>query len=181
MDAWKEFEQNPITHSVAHHLVAISELHEEYGYARVSDVARALKITRGSASITLKRLKQRGLVVEDDRRFLLLSPEGDRIAHLVKARKFVMMRLFIDLLGVDEQQADIDTCKIEHLISNKTARAAARVLRFLESEAPEVAGFIAALDAYSETPEQRPVVSTPHDMAEVYAVFQHYTDPDNQE
>jgi len=81
METWKAFEQNPITHSAAHHLVTIAELLEEYGYARVSDVARSLHITRGSASITLKNLKARGLVTEDDRRFLGLSDEGMEIAR----------------------------------------------------------------------------------------------------
>ncbi len=174
MDSWKEFDQNPITHSVAHHLVTIAELHEEYGYARVSDVARRLEITRGSASITLKRLKQRGLVLEDDRRFLKLSEEGLRIAHLLKAKKFVMKKLFIDLLGLEERQADIDTCKIEHLISKKTAQLAARLLRYIESGAPEAQAFLDGLSHYVDAPENRPVVTSPHDMAEVYAVFQHY-------
>ena len=78
MDSWKEFEHNPITHSAAHHLVAIAELLEKFGYARVSDVARLLEITRGSVSVTLKGLKQRGLVTEDGRRFLGLSDDGAR-------------------------------------------------------------------------------------------------------
>ena len=43
MDSWKEFEQNAVSHSAAHHLVAIAELLSEYGYARVSDVARLLE------------------------------------------------------------------------------------------------------------------------------------------
>ena len=67
-DTWKQFERNPISHSAAHHLIAIAELLQSAGYARVSDVARVLNITRGSASLTLKALRQRGLVVEDDRR-----------------------------------------------------------------------------------------------------------------
>ena len=58
-DVWKEYESNEISHSVAHHLTAIHELMGDLGYARVSDVARALEITRGSASLTLKALKAR--------------------------------------------------------------------------------------------------------------------------
>lgn len=145
MDSWKQFDQNPVTHSAAHHLVAIAELLEEYGYARVSDVARRLEITRGSASITLKNLKNRGLVTEDDRRFLGLSDEGAEIAAGIRAKKRVMKALFIDLLGVADQQADIDTCKIEHLVSDETARSATRLLQFLESGHPSVAAFQKAL------------------------------------
>ena len=145
MDSWKEFDQNPISHSVAHHLVAIAELLEAYGYARVSDVARLLEITRGSASVTLKGLKTRGLVVEDDRRFLGLSKEGTRIARSIRAKKNVMKALFVELLGVEERQADIDTCKIEHLLSDATAERTSQLLLFPRSRAPEIEPFLDAL------------------------------------
>ena len=65
-EIWKEFETNEISHSVAHHLTAIGELTAVHGYARVSDGARHLKITRGSASLTLKSLKRKDFVREDE-------------------------------------------------------------------------------------------------------------------
>jgi Mn-dependent DtxR family transcriptional regulator len=46
---WREFERNDITHSAAHYLMAIDALREEYGYARVTDVADMLKVSRGAA------------------------------------------------------------------------------------------------------------------------------------
>lgn len=150
MDSWKEFEHNPVTHSAAHHLVAIAELLGEYGYARVSDVARLLEITRGSVSVTLKGLKQRGLVTEDERRFLGLSDEGAAIAHAIQAKKTLMKQLFIKVLGVDEKQADVDTCKIEHLLSNQTAMAATRLLRFVEAGGKEAKAFLNALARFDE-------------------------------
>ena len=45
-DIWKEFEHNQTTHSVAHHLMAIYDLLNEHGYARVTDVAKKLNITQ---------------------------------------------------------------------------------------------------------------------------------------
>jgi len=150
MDAWKEFDQNPITHSAAHHLVAIHELLEEYGYARVSDVARLLEITRGSASITLKGLKGRDLVVEDDRRFLGLSPRGEQIARSVIAKKRIMKKFFVEALGIDETVADVDTCKIEHLISNETAERVTRFMRFLDSNESVARSFLEAYHGFDE-------------------------------
>ena len=49
MEVWKEFEQNEITHSIAHHLMAVDDLLVKQGYSRVTDVARYLNITKGSA------------------------------------------------------------------------------------------------------------------------------------
>ena len=151
MHDWREFDQNPVSHSAAHHLVAIAELLDEYGYARVSDVARDLGITRGSVSVTLKNLKGRGLVTEDERRFLGLSEEGERIARGVMAKKQVLKGLLIDLLGVPDDQADQDTCKIEHLVSDETATRASRALLFLRSGAKEATRFVDALREFGRT------------------------------
>jgi DtxR family Mn-dependent transcriptional regulator len=121
MEIWKLFEENNITHSAAHHLVTILELREKQGYARVCDVARDLNITTGSASINLKSLKSKKLVVVDNNRFLSLSDEGEAIARAVKHRKAVLLSFLIDVLKVSPNQAEIDSCKTEHLISAETA------------------------------------------------------------
>ena len=92
MEVWKEFSENPITHSAAHHLITIRELTEERGYARVTDVAKHLNITTGSASTNLKSLKQKGLVVEDENRFIKLSDEGGKLASAILNRRDIFTR-----------------------------------------------------------------------------------------
>ena len=79
MDTWKEFDHNVITHSAAHHLMAVDDLIQSLGYARVSDVARVLGITRGSVSISLKPLREAGLLVQDDNKHLKLSDRGRQL------------------------------------------------------------------------------------------------------
>jgi len=129
MDVWKQFEENAITHSAAHHLLAILELRQKRGYARVTDVAKHLNITTGSASTNLKSLKARGLIIEDENRFLTLSEEGEALAKAVVMRKDVFYRFLVEVIGVSEEQAEIDACKTEHLISVETAR---KLQAFLE-------------------------------------------------
>ena len=120
---WKEFEDNQITHSAAHYLMTIRALLEDNGYARVTDIAKRLNITRGSCSISLKPLKKRGLVVEDENRFLKLSDEGLRLAELIERNDQLLELLFSKLLGVSQEQAEIDACKIEHLLSIESSVA----------------------------------------------------------
>src|SRR5262245_11370309 len=115
-DVWKQFEENDITHSAAHHLLAILELKDTTGYARVTDVARHLNITTGSASTNLKSLKSKGLVIEDKNRFLSLSQSGENLARAVLSRKAIFRRFLEEILKVDPEQAEIDACKTEHLI-----------------------------------------------------------------
>ena len=135
------FEHEPVSHAVAHYLVTVSELLEEYGYARVSDVARRIGITRGSASITLKGLRQKGLVTEDGRRFLGLSDNGKQVAESVLAKRRIMRDLMVRVLGVAPEQAEKDTCEIEHLLSGETAERAKLLLGFVDSGSKGAADF----------------------------------------
>jgi len=132
-DIWKEFDQNVISHSAAHHLMAIDDLINRLGYARVSDVARQLGITRGSVSISLRPLKTAGLVEQDENRHLRLSERGQGLVGAIKTKRHLLRRLLADVLGVPAEQADIDACKLEHLVSNTTARQVLAFLRYLDA------------------------------------------------
>jgi len=142
-DVWKEYESNEISHSVAHHLAAIHELMGDHGYARVSDVARALEITRGSASLTLKALKARGLVEEDHNKFLKLSEEGRHIVDSILAKRATVRKFLNGVLKLDAHQAEVDACKVEHLLSAQTGEQLLRFVQFLLSNDPVAVQFLA--------------------------------------
>lgn len=148
METWKEFENNEITHSAAHHLMAISNLLNKFGYARVTDVAKRLDITRGSASITLKALKERGLVVEDENKFLQLSPKGDSLARLVQSKRRILTKFFQGILQVDAENAEIDACKIEHLISYETGEKLLSFVKFLFSDENKAKEFLESFQRF---------------------------------
>lgn len=141
---WKEFESNEITHSVAHHLSAIDELMKENGYARVSDVARHLDITRGSASLTLKSLKEKNYVLEDQNKFLRLSDEGKRIVDRVWAKRTIVRKFLEDVLQLDQHRSEVDACKVEHLLSAETGEQLLNFVRFLLSDEPVPKRFLEA-------------------------------------
>ena len=137
MEVWKEFEANELTHSAAHHLLAIHDVGGDYGgWARVSDIARRLGVTRGSVSINLRALKKRGLIITDEHRMVKLSTKGHKIVQGVLANKTAVKTFLCDVLGVPERQAEIDSCKIEHLISRPTSERLVHFMRFLASDDP---------------------------------------------
>ena len=150
---WKEFEDNQITHSAAHYLMTIRGLLEDNGYARVTDIAKRLNITRGSCSISLKPLKKRGLVVEDENKFLKLSDEGLRLAELIERNDQLLELLFIDLLGVSQDQAEIDACKIEHLLSIESSVALGNFIDCWKANGPGAQAFKEELSKFSTTCE----------------------------
>ncbi len=148
METWKKFEQNVVSHSAAHHLMAISELLASNGYARVTDVARRLDITRGSASITLKALRERGLVVEDENKFLHLSEQGRELANLIQSKRKILITFFHEILGVPEDAAETDACKIEHLISEETGEKLLAFIKFLMSGEKKADELLKAFNNY---------------------------------
>lgn len=137
MDTWKQFEANELTHSAAHHLLAIREVGDAYGgWARVSDIARRLNITRGSVSINLRTLRKRGWVQTDERRLVKLSPKGLEAVHAVMAKRVIVKMFLRDILGMHEAQAEIDSCKIEHLLSQATGQRLVHFMQFLTGSTP---------------------------------------------
>lgn len=129
METWKQFEANRLTHSAAHHLRAIQELGAKYGgWARVTDIANDLGVTRGTVSINLRSLKKRGLVVTGESRMVKLSPRGRALVRGVRLKKAVIKSFLTTVLGVGERYAEVDSCKIEHLLSQRTGLRLARWL-----------------------------------------------------
>jgi len=155
-EVWREFEDNQLSHSAAHYLMTILELHEENGYARLTDVAKRLGITRGSCSISLKALRKKSLVAEDDNKFLLLTPEGARLAKIVRLNDQLIESLLTDLVGVSSAQAEIDACKIEHLLSIESSLQLCDLVQFLKSGHPAVTTFLKALSSYRKTHSHNP-------------------------
>ncbi len=117
---WREYTYTNLSHSRAHYLMAIEALRSELGYARTTDVAEMLEVSRGAASMALSQLKKRGWVTEDPNRFLLLTDEGLRITELVSNNFDILRRFFEEVLGLKKDDALTDACKMEHLINTET-------------------------------------------------------------
>ena len=141
-EVWRAYEENELSHSAAHHLMAIHELREMHGYARVSDIAKHLSITKGSVSTAMKHLKERGYVQEDLNRFLELTEQGLKVVQEVEATRLVVQRFLRDALGMDDDDAMIDACKVEHLISSEARARLVCFLHMLFSEKPSANEFL---------------------------------------
>lgn len=148
MKEWKEFENNEITHSMAHYLMAIHSLHKRQGYARVVDVARELEITNGSASVSIKALKMKGWVEEDHNRFLRLSADGEKLAHEIQVNNKLFVQFLTEVLGLTEEQAHVDACKVEHLVSEPTRARMLAFMHFIHEDHTPVRQFLQAWKAH---------------------------------
>lgn len=130
---WKEFGKNDLTHSAAHYLMTIEGLLKTQGYARLIDVAKKLNISKGSLSTSLKNLVKKGIIYEDDNKHFFLSEEGKMYATHIRKTRQVFQRL-LEALGVDDELAEVDACKIEHLLSAESTTAILRMIKAVEGD-----------------------------------------------
>src|SRR5215468_5709699 len=91
--------------STEHYLRAILELREERGYARVVDIATRVGVTKGSVSLALAQLEQRGLVRFDAAHFPMLTAVGRRVAADLRGRYTIVHTFLSDVLGVAVDRA----------------------------------------------------------------------------
>lgn len=115
-----EVEDHILTHSMAHYLLAIHKLKEDRGYARVTDVAKELGLTKGSVSTALANLKKKEMILEDESKFFSLSTEGHAIVHGILSARTLLFYFFKDFIGVSQEVAQRDSCEMEHLLSSET-------------------------------------------------------------
>ena len=89
---------------------------------RSIDVAEALRYSRPSVSRAVGLLKQDGYLEMDADGFLHLTQLGRDTAEKIYERHTILTAALM-ALGVDEETAAEDACKIEHVISDKTLAA----------------------------------------------------------
>ena len=139
---WRAFDDNEVTHSTAHYLLAVASFAEHGKRPRAADVARRLGVSRAAVSMQLKTLREHHLVrVEDDHR-LCLSRHGAELVARIASKREVLKQFLHGILGVEAQVAERDACKIEHLISEESGAALVRFIRFLHSDDSVSTGFI---------------------------------------
>ncbi len=101
------------------YLEAILVLSQELGNVRSIDVANYLGYSKPSISVAMKRLRENGFVTLDDHSNLLLTASGRSIAEKIYERHTVLSHFLISI-GVDEEIAKKDACRMEHVISDES-------------------------------------------------------------
>ena len=110
------------------YLEAMLMMKEKHGYIRSIDVAEQLGVTKPSVSYATKRLRESGYITMDKTGLITLEPKGLAVAQEMLDRHHTLTK-FLVRLGVDQETAEADACKIEHDISPQTFAAICRHAR----------------------------------------------------
>lgn len=108
-----------IKESAENYLEAILMIKKQKGTVRSIDIAHELNFSKPSVSVAMKALKDDNYITIDDKGSISLTEKGLQVAESVYERHEVIASLLISL-GVSEDVAYEDSCKIEHVISEET-------------------------------------------------------------
>ena len=104
------------------YLETIYQLSMEQHSVRSIDVAESLNYSRASVSRAVGLLRKDGYLEMDDDGFLNLTELGKSTAEKIYERHTILTAA-LKALGVDEESAAEDACRIEHVISDKSLDA----------------------------------------------------------
>jgi Mn-dependent DtxR family transcriptional regulator len=111
-----------IHESAEDYLEAILRLRESKGYVRSVDISLLLGVTKPSVSIAMKKLRESEYIHMDEDNLITLTEKGEAVARKVYDRHTTIMS-FLMSIGVSEETAREDACKIEHDISQEAFEA----------------------------------------------------------
>ena len=105
--------------TIENYLETLHILLQEQEEVRSVDLANAMSFSKPTISVMMKQLREKGLINVDTNGFLTLTKKGRAIAERVYERHVYLTELLVRL-GVEEETAAEDACKIEHVISQET-------------------------------------------------------------
>ena len=118
-----------IHESAEDYLESILVLQEQYGQVRSIDIVNHPGFSKPSVSIAMKKLRESGYISMASDGSITLNDSGLEIARKVYGRHKVITRLFT-IMGVSQEQAAVDACKVEHDLSAETF---ARICEFVQA------------------------------------------------
>ena len=86
---------------------------------RSIDIARKLNFSKPSVSRAINLLKEDGYINVDSKGYIALSDKGYQVASTIYERHIILSDFFKSI-GVSEETATKDACRIEHVISDET-------------------------------------------------------------
>lgn len=113
------------------YLERISELLDEKGYARVTDIAERLKVKPASVTMMLKKLETSGHVVREHYRGFSLTPKGVAVGNKIKKRHSILSE-FLHLLHIPSHTIEKDIEGLEHSLSDDTLDALEKLITILK-------------------------------------------------
>lgn len=111
-----------LTHSQEEYIKAIYILEKNNNKVRVTDIAKKLNITKPSVNKAIKLLKEMELLNYETYGDITLTEHGENLAKNVIKKHDILKMFLIEVLEIDEVQADEEAKSMKYAISEDTAK-----------------------------------------------------------
>ena len=104
------------------YLESILQLTQKQGHVRSVDISEYMGYSKPSVSRAVGLLKNGNYIAIDDDGYITLTPDGKEIAEKILNRHTLLTQMLVRM-GVSQETAAADACKMEHVISDETFEA----------------------------------------------------------
>jgi len=120
-----------LSESMEDYIEAIGKLQDNLKVVRVKNIAKAMKVKMPSVSSALGVLEKKGLVNYEKYDYVELTDRGKKIANVVRMNHAILKRFLMEVLDVEENKAERDSCGMEHHISKATLDNLIKFVEFI--------------------------------------------------
>jgi len=120
-----------VTHRKEDYLEAIDEVARKKGYAKVVDISKSLGIGSSSVTEMFQKMAEEGYIHYEKYRGVTLTEKGKKVAEETQSRQDTL-RAFLTILGIDEEIANEDACRIEHQVHPLTMERLEKFVSFVQ-------------------------------------------------
>lgn len=108
--------------SAENYLETILILSKKKPVVRSVDIAEELGFKKSSVSVAMKNLREKEMITVRPEGYIYLTESGLKVAEMIYERHQTLSTWLMQL-GVNEQTAVEDACRIEHVISPESFEA----------------------------------------------------------
>ena len=113
------------------YLETILILSEKKDGVHAIDLSEEMNFSKPSVSRAMSRLKNDGYIETDRENRITLTEAGRSVAEKIYSRHRILTSFLVSL-GVSEETASADACKIEHVISAESFEALKRHIEYMQ-------------------------------------------------
>ena len=117
-----------LSRSLEDYLEAILVLEMKGGRIHSIEIAKHLNVSKPAVTRALKRLANLGYITKSTYSDATFTNKGRILAKSIYHRHTTIKKFLISA-GVNEKIAEIDCCKIEHVISEETLKALSKLTK----------------------------------------------------
>ena len=118
--------RSKVNESAENYLETILILGETLPVVRSVDVANELGFKKSSVSIAMKNLREKNHITVTDAGYIYLTESGKEIADMIYERHELLTSWLVEL-GVPQEIASEDACKMEHVLSKESFEAIKKI------------------------------------------------------